>query len=67
MFVATLDMFFLPAVTYAAKHTSPCSDWLVFFRLKSMLDIYHDLSYKHPRRIARVCSLPLYISYLGAE
>jgi len=28
MFLATLDMFFSPSVTYAAKHTSPCSDWI---------------------------------------
>jgi len=28
MFLSTLDMFFLPAVTYATKHTSPCSDWI---------------------------------------
>ena len=31
-------MFLLPAVTYAAKYTSPCTDWLVIF-LESTLDI----------------------------
>jgi len=28
MFSVTLDLFSLPAATYAAKHTSPCSDWI---------------------------------------
>ena len=35
--------------------------------LKSMLDVYISWSNNHLRRIARVCSLPLYIPYLGAE
>ena len=63
-----------------AKHVYPsCSNlcckayqhlfWLVsgLFALKSMLDIYHGLSYKHPCRIARVWILPLFIPYLGVE
>jgi len=28
MFLATLNMFLLPAVTYTAKDTNPCSDWV---------------------------------------
>jgi len=28
MFLATLDMFFLPAVIYATNYTSPCTDWV---------------------------------------
>jgi len=28
IFCATLDMFWLPAVVYAAKYTSPCTDWI---------------------------------------
>ena len=43
MFVATLNMFLLPAVTYAANYVSPCSDWCVIFALKSILDIYHGV------------------------
>ena len=41
---ATLNMFLLPAITYAAKYTSPCTDWLVvLFVLESTLDINHGL------------------------
>ena len=40
MLVATLDMFLLPAVTYAAMYTSPCSDWCVVFVLWSQCWIY---------------------------
>jgi len=28
MFLATLDVFISPSVTYAAKETNPCSDWI---------------------------------------
>jgi hypothetical protein len=52
MFAETMDMFLLPAITYATKYTSPCKDWLVVFSFW----------------VARVCSLPLYhIPYFGAE
>ena len=66
IFVATLDFFLLPAVTYAAKYTSPCTDWLVLFRFGVNVRC-KSWSYKHPHRIARVCGLLLYIPYLGAE
>ena len=40
MLVATLNMFLLPAVTYAAMYTNPCSDWCVVFVLWSQCWIF---------------------------
>jgi len=42
MFLATLNMFLLPAVTYASKDISPCSDWIA--RAQSIPDTLVSLS-----------------------
>jgi hypothetical protein len=58
MFAATLVVFFLPAISHTSPSscteittTSSTTDWLVVLSLW----------------VARVCSLPLYIPYFGAE
>ena len=46
MFLATLNMFLLPAVTYSAKDISPCSDWCVCFFF-CFDNVYHGLKNIH--------------------